>query len=84
MHVLAIHLAKRSFQVCGPDQGGAVLFNLKVSRKDRPISSSGAAGGRDNRDPGHRQGMVQLYLDQIALLAAKIDGLMWRNPSSTV
>jgi len=25
VHVLAIDLAKRSFQVCGPDRGGAVL-----------------------------------------------------------
>jgi transposase len=32
VHVLAIDLAKRSFQVCGTDQGGAVLFNRVLSR----------------------------------------------------
>jgi transposase len=32
VHVLAIDLAKRSFQVCGTDRGGAVLFNKTVSR----------------------------------------------------
>ena len=32
IHVLAIDLAKRSFQVCGTDRGGAVLFNRTVSR----------------------------------------------------
>ena len=32
VHVLAIDLAKRSFQVCGTDRGGAVLFNRMVSR----------------------------------------------------
>jgi len=32
VHVLAIDLAKRSFQVCGADRGGAVLFNRSVSR----------------------------------------------------
>lgn len=31
VHVLAIDLAKRSFQVCGTDRGGAVLFNRTVS-----------------------------------------------------
>ena len=32
VHALAIDLAKRSFQVCGADRGGAVLFNQTVSR----------------------------------------------------
>ncbi len=32
VHVLAIDLAKRSFQVCATDRGGAVLFNRTVSR----------------------------------------------------
>ena len=32
VHVLAINLAKRSFQVCGTDRGGAVPFNRMVSR----------------------------------------------------
>ena len=32
VHVLAIDLAKRSFQVCGTARGGAVLFNRTVSR----------------------------------------------------
>ena len=32
VHILAIDLAKRSFQVCGADRGGAVLFNRTVSR----------------------------------------------------
>ena len=32
VHVLAIDLAKRSFQVCGTDRGGAVLFNRTLSR----------------------------------------------------
>ncbi|MEC5325681.1 hypothetical protein VSX60_21050 [Aurantimonas sp. A3-2-R12] len=32
VHVLAIDLAKRSFQVCGTDRGGAVLFNRALSR----------------------------------------------------
>ena len=32
VHVLAIDLAKRSFQVCGTDRGGAVLFNRMLSR----------------------------------------------------
>ena len=32
MHILAIDLAKRSFQVCATDRGGAVLFNRTVSR----------------------------------------------------
>lgn len=32
IHVLAIDLAKRSFQVCGTARGGAVLFNRTVSR----------------------------------------------------
>ena len=32
IHVLAIDLAKRSFQVCATDRGGAVLFNRTVSR----------------------------------------------------
>lgn len=31
-HILAIDLAKRSFQVCGTALGGAVLFNRMVSR----------------------------------------------------
>ncbi|MUO92310.1 IS110 family transposase, partial [Agrobacterium vitis] len=32
VHILAIDLAKRSFQVCGTDRGGAVLFNRPLSR----------------------------------------------------
>ena len=32
IHVLAIDLAKRSFEVCATDRGGAVLFNRTVSR----------------------------------------------------
>jgi transposase len=32
VHVLAIDLAKRSFQVCATDPGGAVLFNRTISR----------------------------------------------------
>lgn len=32
VHILAIDLAKRSFQVCAADRGGAVLFNRTVSR----------------------------------------------------
>ena len=32
VHVLAIDLAKRSFQVCATDRGGAVLFNRMLSR----------------------------------------------------
>ncbi|MCZ7472716.1 MULTISPECIES: hypothetical protein [Rhizobium/Agrobacterium group] len=32
VHILAIDLAKRSFQICGTDRGGAVLFNRTVSR----------------------------------------------------
>ena len=32
VHILAIDLAKRSFQVCATDRGGAVLFNRMVSR----------------------------------------------------
>jgi len=32
VHILAIDLAKRSFQACGTDRGGAVLFNRVVSR----------------------------------------------------
>ena len=32
VHVLAIDLAKRSFQVCATDPGGAVLFNRAISR----------------------------------------------------
>ncbi|MDH6268196.1 transposase [Rhizobium sp. SG_E_25_P2] len=32
VHILAIDLAKRSFQVCGADRGGAVLFNRLLSR----------------------------------------------------
>ena len=32
VHILAIDLAKRSFQVCGTDRGGAVLFNRVLSR----------------------------------------------------
>ena len=32
VHSLAIDLAKRSFQVCATDRGGAVLFNRTVSR----------------------------------------------------
>lgn len=32
VHILAIDLAKRSFQVCGTDPGGAVLFNRTLSR----------------------------------------------------
>lgn len=32
VHILAIDLAKRSFQICGTDRGGAVLFNRMVSR----------------------------------------------------
>lgn len=32
VHILAIDFAKRSFQVCGTDRGGAVLFNRTVSR----------------------------------------------------
>ena len=31
LHILAIDLAKRSFQVCGTDRGGAVLFNRTLS-----------------------------------------------------
>lgn len=32
VHALAIDLAKRSFQVCGTDRGGAVLLYRTVSR----------------------------------------------------
>lgn len=32
VQILAIDLAKRSFQVCGTDRGGAVLFNQVLSR----------------------------------------------------
>lgn len=32
VHILAIDLAKRNFQVCGTDRGGAVLFNRVLSR----------------------------------------------------
>jgi transposase len=32
VHILAVDLAKRSFQVCGTDRGGAVLFNRVLSR----------------------------------------------------
>ena len=32
VHILAIDLAKRGFQVCGTAVGGAVLFNRMVSR----------------------------------------------------
>lgn len=32
VHILAIDLAKRSFQVCATDRGGAVLFNRVLSR----------------------------------------------------
>ncbi|WP_165225620.1 IS110 family RNA-guided transposase [Affinirhizobium pseudoryzae] len=32
VHILAIDLAKRSFQACGTDRGGAVLFNRVLSR----------------------------------------------------
>jgi transposase len=32
VHILAIDLAKRSFQVCAMAPGGAVLFNRMVSR----------------------------------------------------
>ena len=32
VHILAIDLAKRSFQVCGTDRGGTVLFNRLLSR----------------------------------------------------
>ena len=32
VHILAINLAKRSFQVCGTDRGGAALFNRHLSR----------------------------------------------------
>ncbi|QDG93862.1 IS110 family transposase (plasmid) [Rhizobium sp. NIBRBAC000502774] len=32
MYILAIDLAKRSFQVCATDRGGAVLFNRVLSR----------------------------------------------------
>lgn len=32
VHILAIDLAKRSFQVCGTDRGGAVLFHRTLSR----------------------------------------------------
>ena len=31
-HMLAIDLAKRSFQVCATDQAGSVLYNRTVSR----------------------------------------------------
>jgi transposase len=32
VHILAIDLAKRSFQVCAADRGGAVLYNRVMSR----------------------------------------------------
>ena len=32
LHIPVIDLAKRSFQVCATDQGGAVLFNRVLSR----------------------------------------------------
>jgi hypothetical protein len=32
VHILAIDLTKRSFQVCATDRGGAVLFNRVLSR----------------------------------------------------
>ena len=32
IHILAIDLAKRSFQVCATDRGGAVLYNRAISR----------------------------------------------------
>jgi transposase len=31
-HILAIDLAKRSFQVCATDRAGSVLYNRVVSR----------------------------------------------------
>ncbi len=32
VHILAIDLAKRSFQICATDRGGAVLFNRVLLR----------------------------------------------------
>ena len=31
IYILAIDLAKRSFQVCATDRGGAVLYNRTIS-----------------------------------------------------
>ena len=33
VHILAVDLAKRSFQVCATDRGGAVLYNRMISRQ---------------------------------------------------
>ncbi len=33
VHILAVDLAKRSFQVCAIDRGGAVLYNRMISRQ---------------------------------------------------
>lgn len=43
VHILAIDLAKRSFQVCATDRGGAVLFNRVLSRTKLQQLLSGQA-----------------------------------------
>lgn len=46
VHVLAIDLAKRSFQVCATDRGGAVLFNRTTSRGATSAGSRCPSGSR--------------------------------------
>jgi len=50
VHILAIDLAKRSFQVCGTALGGAVHSPINAPRKERlsaPQSSSPEGGLQD-------------------------------------
>jgi hypothetical protein len=47
VHILAIDLTKRSFQVCETAPGGAVLFNQMVSRARLAVSGSGECEGED-------------------------------------
>lgn len=46
-HILAIDLAKRSFQICAASPGGAVLFSRTASRAklERHLCSAAAGHG---------------------------------------
>jgi hypothetical protein len=60
VHVLAIDLAKRSFQVCGTDRGGAVLFNRPVSRTKLEGSINLPTATQNQRLIGSIGGLIEM------------------------
>lgn len=76
IHILAIDLAKRSFQVCATAPGGAVLFNRTISRTRLESAL---------REDLQQAADLVLRVDALALhnLPAGEEGAQVRAPTST-